>query len=172
MGLSHAANLLDSNGDPKNVKEALVVDSFATALAGLFGTSSGTAYIESAAGIEAGGRTGWTAVFTALLFLPCLFFGPVVQMVPALATAPVLIIVGFLMFAPIRQISFKDIEESLPAFLTLILIPLTFSITEGLAWGLIAHVVLFTITGRFKEIPKTLHAVAAVCAFLLYLQSR
>lgn len=170
MGLSQVSGLVDEKGDPKNVREALIVDSFATGLAGLFGTSSGTAYIESAAGIEAGGRTGWTAIFAALFFLPCFFIGPMVQMVPAAATAPVLIVVGFLMFSPIQQINFKKIEEALPAFLTLILIPLTFSITEGLLWGLISHVVLYAIAGRSREIPKTLYAVALICVGLLYLQ--
>jgi adenine/guanine/hypoxanthine permease len=169
VGLSQAAGLMDKTGEPKNVREGLIVDAFATSLAGLFGSSSGTAYIESAAGIEAGGRSGWTAVFTALLFVPCLFIGPVVQMVPAVATAPVLIVVGFLMFRTVKDIGFGKIEETLPAFLTMILIPLTFSITVGLIWGLISYVVLFILVGRAREISATLYGVAAVCVGLLFL---
>lgn len=170
VGLSQSAGLLDSKGEPKNVKEGLVVDAFATMLAGVFGSSSGTAYIESAAGLEAGGRTGMTAVFAALLFLPCLFLGPLVQIVPAIATAPVLVIVGYLMFDSAGNFISKKMEEMLPAFLTMILIPLTFSITQGLLWGLISHVVLFIIAGRAREISKSLYGLAALCLFLLFLQ--
>lgn len=170
MGLSHAAGLLDEKGEPKNVKQALVVDAVATTLAGLVGTSAGTAYIESAAGIEAGGRTGKSAIFTALLFLPCLFLGPLVQMVPMQATAPVLIVVGYLMFKSVNQISFSKLEEALPAFLTMVLIPLTFSITQGLIWGLISYVVLHVFAGRKREIPLGLYGIAVVCIGLLFIQ--
>ncbi len=170
MGLSQAANLLDEKGEPKNIREGLIVDSYATAFAGLFGTSSGTAYIESAAGIEAGGRTGLTAVFTALFFIPCLFIGPLVQMIPAVATAPVLIFVGFLMFRSVKELSTSTIEEALPAFLTVILIPLTFSITQGILWGLVAHVVLFVIAGRAKELSRMMYALGLLSVFLIYLQ--
>ena len=111
-------------------------------------TSSGTAFIESAAGIEAGGRTGLTAVVTAFCFLPCLFFSPLAQMVPGFATAPILILVGSLMFRSIGRISFQKMEEALPAFLTLALIPFTFSITQGILWGFMAHVVLYALAGR------------------------
>lgn len=130
IGVAHAAELLDENGHPRNLKQGLVVDSFATLGAGLAGTSSGTAYIESVAGINMGGCTGLTSVFTALCFLPCFFLAPLAGMVPAYATAPVLILVGAAMFKSVNQISFSKIEEGLPAFLTIILIPLTFSITR------------------------------------------
>ena len=98
VGVSHAAGLVDENGEPKNLKEGLVVDSFATLGAGLFGSSPGTAYIESMAGIEMGGRTGWTAVFCALCFIPCLFLAPLAGVVPPYATAVVLLLVGVYMF--------------------------------------------------------------------------
>jgi len=104
------------------------------------GTSSGTAYIESIAGISMGGRTGLTSVFTALCFLPCFFIAPVAGMVPPYATAAVLILVGAAMFKSVGKINFSKIEEGVPAFLTLILIPLTFSITQGILWGFISHV--------------------------------
>ena len=136
IGVAHAADLLDEQGHPRNLKQGLIVDSFATLGAGLAGTSSGTAYIESIAGINMGGRTGLTSVFTALCFLPCFFLAPLAGMVPAYATASVLILVGASMFRSVGKISFSKIEEGLPAFLTIILIPLTFSITQGILWVL------------------------------------
>src|SRR5205823_7658754 len=126
IGVSHAADLLDEHGHPRNLRQGLIVDSFATLGAGLAGSSSGTAYIESIAGIEMGGRSGLTSVFTALCFLPCLFIAPLAGMVPPYATAAVLILVGAAMFRTVGQIKFSKIEEGIPAFLTLILIPLTF----------------------------------------------
>ena len=140
MGVAHAANLLDENGDPRNLRQGLIVDSVATFGAGLAGTSPGTAYIESIAGINSGGRTGLTSVFTALCFLPCFFLAPLAGMVPGYATAPVLLLLGAAMFKSVGSISFGKIEEGLPGFLTIILIPLTFSITQGILWGFIAHV--------------------------------
>jgi AGZA family xanthine/uracil permease-like MFS transporter len=170
IGVAHASNLLDENGQPKNLKQGLVVDSFATLGAGLAGTSSGTAYIESIAGVEMGGRTGLTSVFTALCFLPCFFLAPLAGMVPSFATASVLILVGASMFRSVGQISFSKIEEGLPAFLTIILIPLTFSITQGILWGFISHVGLYLIVGRHREIHPMMYALAAVSIGLLLLE--
>jgi len=169
MGLAQSGGFLDKDGNPIRLKEGLIVDSFATGLAGLFGTSSGTAYIESAAGIEAGGKTGLTAVFTALLFLPCFFIAPLVGMIPELATAPVLIIVGFLMFRSVKEMDLSKIEEALPAFLTVILIPLTFSITQGLIWGILSYVALHLLTGNRKKLPLGLYLTAVICFSLLFL---
>jgi AGZA family xanthine/uracil permease-like MFS transporter len=170
IGVAHAANLLDENGHPRNLKQGLVVDSFATLGAGLAGSSSGTAYIESIAGINMGGRTGLTSVFTALCFLPCFFLAPLAGMVPAYATAPVLILVGASMFRSVAQINFSKIEEGLPAFLTIILIPLTFSITQGILWGFISHVSLYLLVGRRKEVHPVMYALAAVAVGLLLLE--
>jgi adenine/guanine/hypoxanthine permease len=152
IGVSHAAGLLDQDGLPRNLKQGLIVDAIATLGAGLAGTSSGTAYIESVAGINMGGRTGLTSVFTALCFLPCFFLAPLAGMVPAYATAPVLILVGASMFRSVAQLSFERIEDTVPPFLTMILIPLTFSITQGILWGFIAHTGLYLMVGRRKEI--------------------
>jgi adenine/guanine/hypoxanthine permease len=135
MGVAHAADMLDQEGNPRNLRQGLIVDSFATFGAGLVGTSPGTAYIESIAGINSGGKTGLTSVFTALCFLPCFFLAPLAGMVPVYATSPVLVLVGAAMFGSVTQINFKKIEEGLPGFLTIILIPLTFSITQGILWG-------------------------------------
>ena len=170
IGVAHAANLLDENGHPRNLKQGLVVDSFATLGAGLAGTSSGTAYIESVAGINMGGRTGLTSVFTALCFLPCFFLAPLAGMVPAYATASVLILVGAAMFKSVNQISFAKIEEGLPAFLTIILIPLTFSITQGILWGFISHVGMYLIVGRRKDIHPVMFVLALISVGLLMLE--
>ncbi|HEX2269873.1 MAG TPA: NCS2 family permease [Pyrinomonadaceae bacterium] len=170
MGVSHASNLLDENGTPRNLRQGLIVDSFATFGAGLAGTSSGTAYIESIAGINVGGRTGLTAVFTALCFLPCFFLAPLAGMVPPYATAPVLVLVGAAMFKSVAEINFAKIEEGLPAFLTIILIPLTFSITQGILWGFIAHVGLYLIVGRRKGIHPVMYVLALIAIGLLLLE--
>jgi AGZA family xanthine/uracil permease-like MFS transporter len=170
IGVAHAADLLDENGHPRNLKQGLIVDSFATLGAGLAGTSSGTAYIESVAGINMGGRTGLTSVFTALCFLPCFLLAPLAGMVPAYATAPVLILVGASMFKSVGQISFVKIEEGLPAFLTIILIPLTFSITQGILWGFISHVGMYVLVGRKREIHPVMYILALISIGLLLLE--
>jgi AGZA family xanthine/uracil permease-like MFS transporter len=167
IGVAHAADLLDENGNPRNLRQGLIVDSFATFGAGVAGTSSGTAYIESIAGINSGGRTGLTSVFTALCFLPCFFLAPLAGMVPPYATAPVLVLVGASMFKSVGQINFARIEEGLPAFLTIILIPLTFSITQGILWGFISHVGLYIVTGRRKDVHPVMFVLAAIAIALL-----
>ena len=170
IGVAHAAELLDEQGNPKNLRQGLIVDSLATFGAGLAGTSSGTAYIESIAGINVGGRTGLTSVFTALCFLPCFFIAPIAGMVPLYATAPVLILVGASMFRSVREIAFSKIEEGLPAFLTIILIPLTFSITQGILWGFISHVVLYLFVGRRRDIHPVMYVLALISIGLLLLE--
>ena len=168
VGVSQACGLLDKNGEPLRLREGLIVDALATLGAGLAGTSSGTAYIESAAGIEAGGRTGMTSVFTALCFLPCFFLSPLAETIPAFATAPVLIIVGALMFKSVTQLELSKIEDALPAFLTIVLIPLTFSITQGILWGFISQAAMYLATGRRREIGLPLYGLAAVSVALLW----
>ena len=170
IGVAHAGDLLDQEGHPKNLRQGLIVDSLATLGAGLAGTSSGTAYIESVAGIRMGGRTGWTSVFTALCFLPCFFIAPIAGMVPPFATAAVLVLVGAAMFTSIGKINFSKIEEGVPAFLTLILIPLTFSITQGILWGFISHVGLYLMVGRRRDIHPVMYALALVSIGLLVLE--
>ncbi|PYS89358.1 MAG: hypothetical protein DMF64_17890 [Acidobacteria bacterium] len=152
------------------MREGLIVDAWATLGAGLAGSSSGTAYIESVAGIQLGGRTGLTSVFTALCFLPCFFLAPLAAMVPPYATAAVLLLVGAAMFRSVARLDFKRIEEALPAFLIIILIPLTFSITQGILWGFIAHTGLYLLTGRRREIHPVMYALAGLSVFLLALE--
>jgi AGZA family xanthine/uracil permease-like MFS transporter len=170
IGVAHAADLLDEQGHPRNLRQGLIVDSLATMGAGVAGTSSGTAYIESIAGISMGGRTGLTSIFTALCFLPCFFIAPLAGMVPAYATAAVLILVGAAMFRSVGQINFSKLEEGVPAFLTLILIPLTFSITQGILWGFISHVGLYLMVGRRREIHPVMYALALISIGLLVLE--
>jgi AGZA family xanthine/uracil permease-like MFS transporter len=170
IGVSHAANLLDEEGHPKNLQQGLIVDSVATFGAGLFGSSSGTAYIESVAGIEMGGRTGWTSVFTALCFLPCLFIAPLAGVVPPYATSVVLLLVGVLMFKSVKELVLEQLEDSIPAFLTIILIPLTFSITQGILWGFISHVALYLLAGRAREIHPLMYLLAIISIGLVWLE--
>ena len=170
VGVSQACGLVDAAGQPLRLREGLLVDALATVGAGLAGTSSGTAYIESAAGIEAGGRTGRSAVVTALCFLPCLFIGPLAAAVPVYATSPVLVLVGALMFKSVGRLKLDALEDALPAFLTVVLIPLTFSITQGLLWGFISQAGLYLLAGRRREVPPALWALAALSAGLVWLE--
>jgi len=169
VGVSYATGLLDEKGQPRRLGQALLVDAFATLGAGIFGSSSGTAYIESAAGIEAGGRTGLSAVVTALCFLPCLFIAPLAAMVPPWATAPVLILVGALMFRSARELPVERYEEMLPAYLAVALIPLSFSITQGMLWAFLAHALLYTLAGRRREVTPVMWVIAALSAGLVLL---
>jgi AGZA family xanthine/uracil permease-like MFS transporter len=170
IGVSQAAGLIDEHGEPRRLREGLIVDAIATLGAGVLGTSSGTAFIESAAGIEAGGRTGMTSVFTALCFLPCLFIAPLAGVIPAYATAPVLIVVGALMFRTAGTLRLERLEDLVPAFLTLVLIPLTFSITQGILWGFVAHALMYTLAGRRREVAPAMMGLAALAVALLALE--
>jgi AGZA family xanthine/uracil permease-like MFS transporter len=170
IGVSQATGLVDEHGQPLRLREGLIVDSFATLGAGLLGTSSGTAYVESISGIRMGGRTGLTAVFTALCFLPCLFIAPLAGAVPAYATSAVLIVVGVSMFQAVTRVSWERLEEALPAYVAVVLIPLTFSITQGLLWGFVLHATLHAVVGRAREVRPVLWALAGVAAALLVLE--
>jgi len=170
VGVSYATGLTDGEGHALNLRQGLIVDALATLGAGLAGTSSGTAYIESAAGIEMGGRTGLTSVFTALCFLPCLFVGPLAASVPPFATAPVLILVGALMFRSVARLPMERLEDAIPAFLTIVLIPLTFSITQGILWGFLSHAILYVIAGRAREVKPVMYVLAVAAAGLLLLE--
>ncbi len=169
LGVARAANLMDEKGEPKNLKKALVVDAIATMSSGLLGTSSGTTFIESASGIQAGGRTGLSSVFTALFFLPCLFIAPLVVSIPAFATAPVLILVGFMMGRSILEVNQEEMESWLPALATTIIITLSFSISKGLMWGIFLHIMLKVFTGKTKEISPLLWGLGIVSILYLFI---
>jgi len=167
IGVAQVSNLLDKDGQPKNVQSALFVDSIATLTAGLFGTSSGTAYIESAAGVRAGGRTGLTAIVTGLLFLPFLFIADLIKIVPGYATAPVLVIIGVYMCTEIAKIEFDKYDEGIPAFLAIILIPLTFSISQGIVWGFITYTVFKLAGGKRKELHPMMYVIVVFSVLAL-----
>lgn len=159
VGVAEVAGFIEKDGTPTNVGKALLVDAFSTTISGLFGTSSGTAYVESAAGIKEGGRTGLTVVVTGLLFLPFMFLSPLLSFVPAVATAPVLVLVGVFMTQPLMEINWKNFEEAIPAFLSFILIPLTFSITQGVIWGFLTYTIIKLFLGKAKEVHWMLYII-------------
>jgi AGZA family xanthine/uracil permease-like MFS transporter len=170
VGLSEAANLVDEHGEPRNIKRALVTDAVATTIAGLAGSSPGTAYIESAVGIEAGGRTGLTAVTGALLFLPFLFLAPLLSVVPAIATAPALVLVGVFMVRPVTKVKWTQLDEAIPAFLAMVLIPFTYSITQGIIWGFLSWTALQLISGKVKAISPALWVIDAFAILALVIE--
>jgi adenine/guanine/hypoxanthine permease len=169
MGLSEAANLVDENGEPRNLKRALVTDAVATTLAGLAGSSPGTAYIESAVGIEQGGRTGLTAIVAAFLFLPFLFLAPLLSVVPAIATAPALVLVGAFMLRPVTKINWLQLDDAIPAFLAMTLIPFTYSITQGIIWGFLSWTVIKATSGKTGELSTGLLVIDVFCILALLL---
>lgn len=171
LGIAEAGNLKDESGDPKNIKECLIVDAVSTTISGLLGTSSGTSYIESSAGIKEGGRTGLVAVFAGLLFVPFMFFSPLLSVVPALATAPALVLVGVFMMKPVEKIHWDKFDDAIPAFLSAILIPLTNSITQGIIWGFLSWLFIKLIIGKGRELSLTFWLINAFAVLSLFLES-
>ena len=169
VGVAEAADLIDDNDEPRNIKESLITDAFATTLAGLAGSSPGTAYIESATGVEEGGRTGLTAVVAGLLFLPFLFFEPLLSVVPSIATAPALIIVGVFMIKPVLKINWMKFDDAIPAFIAMILIPFTYSITQGIIWGFLSWTVIKFVMGKKEEISPVLVVIDIFAVLALFI---
>lgn len=167
MGVTKVAGLVDEDGHPKNAGKALLVDGASTAMSGLFGSSPGTAYIESAAGVEQGGRSGLTAVVAGLLFLPFMFFSPLLGFIPAVATAPVLVLVGLFMMSTLKDVNWTDYENIVPAFVALIAIPFTYSITEGIVFGFITYVFIKVLNGKVRDVGLTLWIIFALSIVLL-----
>ena len=166
VALGERGGFLDTRGKLPGINRVLLVDSVGAAFGGFANVSSNTTYIESAAGIAEGGRTGLTAVVIGLLFLLCMFISPLAGIIPAAATAPALILVGFLMMSTLSHISWKNYEESIPAFLTLLLMPLTYSITNGIGAGIITYTALKLLAGKRHEIHWLL--IVAAIAFIVY----
>ena len=169
LAVCREAGMEDKDGNIPAMPRMLTADAVATVGGALLGTSTTTTYIESAAGVSDGGRTGLTSVVTAFLFLLAAFFTPLIGAVPAFATAPALIIVGIFMLRGVKQIDFYNFEEALPAFLTLILMPLTFSIATGLAFGFSSYVLLKLLRGHIKECDPVLIAIAVLSLISLSL---
>ncbi|WP_430613050.1 NCS2 family permease [Flavobacterium sp. JP2137] len=156
IGVMSKTNLADANGNFPQMKKALFSDAMGTTFGAVLGTSSITSYVESASGVASGGRTGLTAVGVALMFGLSLFFAPVFLMIPASATAPALIIVGLFMISSVSKINFNDMSEGLPAFLTIVLMPFTYSIAEGIVFGILSFTFLKLFTGKYRQITLTL----------------
>ncbi len=169
VGTAQAAGLVEKDGTPTNMGKALLVDAISTLISGLFGTSSGTVYIESAAGIEEGGRTGLTAVVTGLLFLPMMFLSPLLSFIPAVATAPALVLVGVFMAHPLKAIDWKNLEDGIPAFLAVVLIPLTYSITQGIVWSILVYTFIKLLLGKGKDVHWMLYVIDMFAVLTLLL---
>lgn len=153
IGVSEKAGLMTEDNKIPNAKQALMADAVGTTFGAILGTSTVTTYVESASGVSEGGRTGLTAMTTAGMFLIALLFAPVFLMVPGAATAPALILVGLFMMTPIKDINLTDFTEAIPAFITIILMPLAYSISDGIVFGILAYVLLKVLTGKYKDIP-------------------
>ena len=160
VGVCTKANMIDENGHVNRIKEAFMADAIATTFGAMIGTSTTTTYVESASGVAQGGRSGLTAFVIACCFAVTLFFSPLFLSIPAAATAPVLIIVGLLMLEPVRHIPFDDFTESIPAFVCLIMMPLSYSISNGILLGMIAYVLLNLICGKLKKLSPTMIILA------------
>ncbi|VXB76874.1 NCS2 family permease [Massilia sp. 9I] len=164
MGVARRAGLL-VEGKMDRLNKALLADSGAIVAGSLLGTSSTTAYLESASGVQAGGRTGLTALTVAVLFLACLFIAPLAGVVPAYATAPALLFVACLMLSDLGEVEWGDSTESIPAAVTALVMPFTFSIAEGIAFGFISYAVLKLLTGRAREVAPVVWVIAALFTF-------
>ncbi|WP_020598110.1 NCS2 family permease [Spirosoma panaciterrae] len=167
VGVAEAGALQDEQGNPRNLNRSLLTDAVATTLAGILGTSPGTAYIESAVGIAQGGRTGLTAIVAGCCFLPFLFLSPLLSVIPAIATAPALVLVGAFMMKPVTRIHWAKLDDALPAFLALVLIPFSYSITQGLIWGFLSWTVIKLAIGKTNELPLSLWVVDIFCVLAL-----
>lgn len=165
MGAGRQSGLIDENGDVIHMQEALMADAISTAAGALVGTSTVTTVVESSAGIAAGGRTGMTSFVTAIAFLAEIIFAPVVGIVPAAATAPALIFVGILMLSNIKEVDFSDMTNALPAFCTIVFMPFTYSIANGIAMGLISYCLLKVLSRRRCEVEVLTMVIAVVFAF-------
>ncbi len=170
IGLTTKAKMVRPDGQIENIDRALTTDAVGTMVSAVFGTSTVTSYIESAAGIAVGGRTGITAIAAGVLFLSALFFTPLIGLVPAFATAPALILVGALLMSEVGKINFTDFTDALPAFLTIIMMPLTSSIANGFAFGFISYTIMKIVSGQYKKVSWIMYLVSA--AFLINLALR
>lgn len=160
IGVANKADMLDKDGKLPKIREALLADAIATTAGAVLGTSTTTTFVESSAGVSEGGRTGLSSAVTAILFLLSIFLAPVFTAIPGFATAPALIFVGFLMITAVTEIDFNDMTEAIPAYLCLIAMPLLYSISEGIAFGVISYVVINLVTGNKKKITPLMYVLA------------
>ncbi len=162
IGVASKADMIDKDGKLPKVKQALFADAIGTTFGAMLGTSTVTTYIESASGVAEGGRSGLTSLAVAGLFFLALFLSPLFLMVPAAATAPALILVGSFMISPIIKVNFEDYTESIPVFLTIIMMPLTYSIAEGIVFGMLSYVIIKLISGRYREISPLMYILSLI----------
>ena len=162
VGTANKAGLIDKDGNSPKIGKAMLVDAFGVSFGAFMGTSTVTAYVESAAGISEGGRTGLTAVTTGILFLCALVLAPLATLIPNAATAPALIIVGLLMVSAIRDINFDDFTEGFPAFMCIVMMPFTYSIANGVAAGIIFYTLLKVLTGKYKKVHWMMYILFAL----------
>ena len=162
IGVASKADMLDEDGKLPRVSQALFADAVGTVAGACMGTSTVTTYVESAAGVADGGRTGLTALSTAVMFALALFFAPLFAIIPGAATAPALILVGLFMMSPIKDIDLDDFTEAIPAFLTIIMMPFAYSIAEGIVFGMVSYVVLKVATGKSKDVSIVMYILAAL----------
>lgn len=160
VGVSTKAGMLDEKGNVPRAKQALLADAIGTAVGAVLGTSTVTTYVESASGVAEGGRTGMTALTTAILFLLSLFLAPLFLMVPSAATAPALIIVGCFMMSPVGEINWQDFTEAIPAFLTIAMMPFAYGISEGIIFGIVSYTLVKFFAGKGKEVPVLTYVIA------------
>ena len=162
IGTASKANMLDENGNMKQMKECLIADATGTIVGGLTGTSTVTTFIESASGVEAGGRTGLSAIITGLLFLACMFIAPIAAIIPAAATSAALIYVGILMLSNLNKIDFTDAASIVPAALMLIAMPISSSIGNAIGLALIAFTIIKIICGKAKSVPILTYVLSVI----------
>ncbi len=168
VGVATKADMLDSEGKLPRIKQALLADAIATSAGAIIGTSTTTTYVESSAGVAAGGRTGLSSVVTGLLFLISIFFAPIFTAIPGFATAPALIFVGFLMVSSVIKVDFSDLTEAIPAYLCMLAMPLMYSIAEGIAMGVVSYVVINLLCGKAKKITPLMYVLAVlfICKYI------
>jgi adenine/guanine/hypoxanthine permease len=167
-GVCEAGDLVDENGEPRNLERSLRANAVAVLISGLMGTSPATTYVESSTGARVGGRTGLAAVIAGSLFLPFLFFSPLLSLVPPMATAPILVLSGIFMLKPLIYVRWERFDEALPFFMAMVLMPLTGSITQGAIWGILSWIVIKAANGKFRAISPVMIFLGIAAVFLLF----
>lgn len=168
IGVASKADMLDEQGRLPRIRGALMADAVGTSLGAVLGTSTVSTYVESSSGVMAGGRTGLTSVVTGLLFAVALFLSPIFLAIPSFATAPALVVVGFMMITTVFRIDFDDMSEAIPAFVAMIVMPFMYSISEGIALGVISYVLIQIVSGKVRE--KKVHWLMYVLAIAFVLK--
>ncbi|MFI3248210.1 MAG: NCS2 family permease [Rikenellaceae bacterium] len=169
IAVCNKAHMVDENGNVKGLKRAFLSDAIATTFGATIGASTVTTYAESAAGIAAGGRTGLTAVVTGVMFIVALFFGSLFSLVPSAATAAVLVVVGLLMMSEVTNIDFENLKYALPAFITILFIPLTYNIANGISYGFLSYVLIHVMVGKYREVSPVMYILALLFVAKIFL---